>query len=121
MKFRRWNCPVGGLVGKQHVQVIRGTIGKQGRKVKAKSGLNKAILDKGWRKLKRQLGYKQSWLGELLVIVPPQHTSQKCSECGYVESDNRLSQAMFQCQACGHTENTDTNAAKNILREGPPG
>ncbi len=22
------------------------------------------------------------------------------------------------CQACGHTENADTNAAKNVLREG---
>ena len=30
----------------------------------------------------------------------------------------RPSQAVFHCQACGHTENADTNAAKNILREG---
>ena len=35
-----------------------------------------------------------------------------------IDSDNRPSQAVFQCQACGHTENADTNAAKNILREG---
>ena len=96
----------------------KGTIENQGRNVKAKSGLNKAILDQGWGELKRQLGYKQSWRGGLLVLVPPQHTSQKCSKCGYVDSDNRPSQAVFQCQACGHTENADTNAAKNILREG---
>jgi transposase len=25
---------------------------------------------------------------------------------------------VFQCQVCGHTENADTNAAKNILSEG---
>jgi putative transposase len=43
---------------------------------------------------------------------------QQCSECGHVDTDNRPSQAVFHCQACGHTENADTNAAKNILREG---
>ena len=67
----------------------KGTIENPGRNVKAKSGLNKAILDQGWGKLKRHLEYKQSWRGGLLVVVPPQYTSQKCSECGYVDSDNR--------------------------------
>lgn len=37
--------------------------------------------------------------------------------CGHAEADNRPMQAVFHCQACGHTENADTNAAKNILRE----
>jgi putative transposase len=81
-------------------------------------GLNKAILDQGWGELTRKLGYKQGWSRGLLVLVRSQHTSQKCSECGDIDSDNRPSQAVFQCQACGHTENADTNAAKNILREG---
>ena len=94
---------------------VEGTIENPGRNVKAKTGVNKAILDQRWGELKRQLGYKQSWRGGLLVVVPPQHASQKCSECGYVGSDNRPSQAAFRCQACGHTESADTNAAKNIL------
>jgi putative transposase len=88
----------------------KGTVEKPGRNVKAKSGLNKAILDQGWGELTRQLGYKQGWSGGLLVLVRPQHTSQKCSECGDIDSDNRPSQAVFQCQACEHTENADTNA-----------
>jgi putative transposase len=96
----------------------RGTIERAGRNVRAKSGLNKAILDQGWGELTRQLSYKQHWRGGVLVLVPPQYTSQQCSECGHVDADNRLSQAVFHCQACGHTENADTNAAKNILREG---
>ena len=50
--------------------------------------------------------------------VPQQYTSQKCSECGRVDADNRPSQAVFHCRSCGHTENADTNAAKNVLREG---
>jgi putative transposase len=96
----------------------RGTIEKPGRNVRAKSGLNKAILDQGWGELTRQISYKQYWRGGVLVLVPPQYTSQQCSECGHVDTDNRPSQAVFRCQVCGHTENADTNAAKNILREG---
>jgi putative transposase len=82
----------------------KGTIETPGRNVKAKTGLNKAILDQGRGELKRQLGYKQSWRVGLLVVVPRQYTSQQCSECGYVDSDNRPSQAMLHCQAYGHTE-----------------
>ena len=96
----------------------KGSIEKPGSNVKAKSGLNKAILDQGWGELTRQLSYKQHWRGGVLVIVPPQFTSQKCSECWHIEADNRPSQAVFLCKDCGHTENADTNAAKNILREG---
>ena len=47
-----------------------------------------------------------------------QYTSQKCSECGHIDAHNRLSQAVFHCQACGCTEDADTNTAKNILGEG---
>ena len=36
----------------------RGTEEEPGRNVKAKSGLNKSILDQGWYEFKRQLDYK---------------------------------------------------------------
>ncbi|WP_206196926.1 hypothetical protein [Zooshikella ganghwensis] len=32
-----------------------------GKNVKAKSGLNKSILDQGWFEARRQLDYKQQW------------------------------------------------------------
>ncbi|MGO9950975.1 MAG: zinc ribbon domain-containing protein [Dissulfurispiraceae bacterium] len=67
--------------------------------------------------VKPQLSHKQQWRGGIVVLVPP-HTSQKCSKCGHIDAGNRPSQAVFHCQACGHTENADTNAAKNILGEG---
>jgi putative transposase len=54
----------------------RGTIEKPGQNVAAKSGLNKGILDQGWGEFRRQLEYKLNWRGGLLVMVPPQHTSQ---------------------------------------------
>jgi transposase len=35
-----------------------------------------------------------------------------------VSAENRKSQAKFECISCGHAENADTNAAKNILALG---
>jgi len=95
-----------------------GTIENKGKKVKAKSGLNKAILDQGWYEFRRQLEYKLKWRGGYLVLVSPKYTSQKCSECGHTESENRTSQVKFECKNCGHSENADVNASKNILAAG---
>ncbi len=96
----------------------KGSIDAPGTNVKAKSGLNKSILDQGWGEFKRQLEYKLDWLGGILVKVNPKHTSQRCNVCGHTEKANRLSQSEFKCLACGHLENADINAAKNILAAG---
>ena len=99
----------------------RGTMEEPGRKVRAKSGLNKAILDQGWYEFRRQLDYKLFWKGGMLVEVNPRHTSQRCSCCGHTAKENRLSQAIFKCLACGYEENADVNAAKNIKTVGQTG
>lgn len=96
----------------------RGTIEAPGRNVKQKAGLNRSILEQGWYEFRRQLEYNLTWTGGQLVLVPPHYTSQACSECGHVHADNRQSQALFRCVQCGHTDNADVNAAKNILRAG---
>ncbi|MCO1632247.1 transposase, partial [Escherichia coli] len=38
-----------------------GTVSQPGRNVRAKSGLNRSILDQGWYEMRRQLEYKQLW------------------------------------------------------------
>lgn len=95
-----------------------GTIEKKGKNVKAKSGLNKSILDQGWSMLVTQLEYKQQWRGGLLVKVDPRYTSQTCSSCGHVAKENRQTQAKFECVECGFSENADINASRNILSAG---
>ena len=95
-----------------------GTVVRPGKNVKAKSGLNKAILDQGWYEFRRQLEYKQSWRGGRFTLVPPHYTSQKCSVCGHIAADNRRSQSCFACVACGYRDDADTNAAINILAAG---
>jgi putative transposase len=89
-----------------------------GTNVRAKSGLNKSILDQGWFEFRRQLDYKLAWNGGWLVAVPPQNTSRTCPACSHVSADNRQTRAEFRCVECGFEENADVVGAINILREG---
>lgn len=95
-----------------------GTVSQPGRNVRAKSGLNRSILDQGWYEMHRQLEYKQLWRGGQVLAVPPAYTSQRCACCGHTAKENRLSQSKFRCQVCGYTANADVNGARNILAAG---
>lgn len=91
---------------------------KPGKQVRAKSGLNKSILDQGWFEFRRQLDYKLAWNGGHLIAVPAQNTSRTCPCCGHVSAANRQTQAKFECVECGFEENADVVGAINILRAG---
>ncbi len=95
-----------------------GTADAPGRNVRAKSGLNKSILDQGWFEFRRQLEYKMEWRGGRLLVVPPRNTSRACPCCGHVSADNRRTQARFECVECGFEENADLVGAINVLRAG---
>ncbi|WP_413500623.1 RNA-guided endonuclease InsQ/TnpB family protein [Psychrobacter maritimus] len=95
-----------------------GTKEKKGRHVKAKSGLNKSILDQGWGMMVNMLEYKQHWRGGLLVKINPRYTSQTCFECKHIAKENRRTQANFECVKCTYIANADVNAARNILAAG---
>lgn len=47
-------------------------------------------------------------------ITPASYTSQTCNVCGYIDKNNRPNQHTFKCKNCGHVDNADFNAAKNI-------
>ncbi|MEH3174380.1 transposase [Enterobacter quasiroggenkampii] len=96
----------------------KGKVELHGRNVRAKSSLNRAILDQGWYEMRRQLEYKQRWRGGQVIAVPPAYTSQRCANCGHTSKENRLSQSKFVCQICGYRANADINGARNILAAG---
>lgn len=96
----------------------KGTIESPGKQVKAKSGLNKSILDQGWSTFCNMLEYKLAWRGGSLIKVDPKYTSQRCVVCDHTSKANRQEQKRFQCVQCGHTENADRHAARNILAAG---
>lgn len=95
-----------------------GTTDQPRSNVKAKSGLNRSILDQGWFEFRRQLDYKLQWRGGWLVAVLPRNTSRTCPTCGHVSADNRRTQAQFQCVQCDFQHNADTVGAINVLRAG---
>ena len=95
-----------------------GTIERPGRNVRAKSGLNRSILDQGWFEFRRQLEYKQAWRGGAVLAINPRNTSRTCPACGCVSKENRQTQARFACVECGYENNADVVGAINILARG---
>jgi len=92
-----------------------GTITEPGKNVAQKTGLNRVIMDQGWGEFRRQLSYKQAWLGGWFIAVPPHHTSQQCPICKHTSKENRKTQADFLCVSCGYTNHADTVGAINVL------
>ncbi|GAA3254572.1 transposase [Streptomyces labedae] len=85
----------------------------------AKAGLNRSILDAGWGQFLAILANKAESAGRLVIVVDPHDTSRTCPPglggCGHVDGKSRVTQAKFQCTACGLTANADHVGATNIL------
>ncbi len=60
------------------------------------------------------IAYKGQERGIRVEKIDPRHTSQTCSMCGHQARNNRRSQSLFLCRACGYCLNADYNASKNI-------
>ena len=91
-----------------------GTTDRPGTNVRQKAGLNRVILHTGWAALGQMLNYKAAEV----IEVSAAYTSQTCSACGVIDADSRRSQSEFKCVACGHAQNADLNAARNIRAPG---
>jgi putative transposase len=96
----------------------RGTADQPGKNVRQKAALNRSILDAAWGEFARQISYKVQCRGGQVILVNPAYTSRTCRACGHEAAENRKTQAVFSCVACGHTEHADVHAAKNILAAG---
>ena len=78
-----------------------------------------AILDGGYGELTRQIEYKTKWYGSNVVYVDRYFPSSKmCSCCGNVKKELKLSERVYHCDVCGHTQDRDLNAAINIRNKG---
>jgi putative transposase len=82
-----------------------------------KAGLNKSILDAGWRHFLTILAYKAACAGKRVEAVPPAYTTQDCSGCGE-RIYKSLSVRTHVCTNCGLILDRDENAAKNMLWRG---
>lgn len=82
----------------------------------AKSGLNRKLLGVGLSRLEEFILYKAYKQNKPVFKINPANTSRECALCTYTHPDNRLSQAVFRCKRCGHSDNADRNAAWVIRR-----
>jgi putative transposase len=66
-----------------------------------------------FRRLFEYVAYKALERGVSVEQVEPNHTSQRCSKCGFTHENNRDGNG-FACRSCGYELHADYNAAKNI-------
>ena len=110
-----------GMIGAEKLQLqdmtakAKGTKEKPGKNVRAKTSLNRKMLDKSFGGLRRKLEYKAEERGGRFFQTPYAYTSQACNQCAEVDGDNRKATARFKCVHCGHKDDAQANAAKNIL------
>lgn len=99
----------------------RGTAAKPGKRVRQKAGLSREILDVAPGEIRRQLTYKAPWYGSEVAVLDRFFPSSKmCSACGSVKPKLSLSERSYHCTACGHVQDRDVNAARNIARHAVP-
>ena len=96
----------------------RGTSETPGTNVASKQGLNRKLLGIAPAEQTALLLRAGAGHGTRIELVDPRGTSRTCNACGYRHRKNRESQATFRCRRCGHTDNADANAARNLRDRG---
>jgi putative transposase len=81
--------------------------------------LARSISDMGWGECRRQLEYKAPlYRVQLHIIGRFAPSSKMCHRCKAVKKVLTLGDRLFMCDACGHLDDRDINAAKNINQLG---
>jgi putative transposase len=75
--------------------------------------LAKSIADASWYQFRQWIEYFATKFGKTAITVPPQYTSQECSQCKVIVKKS-LSTRTHVC-SCGLVLQRDWNAAINIL------
>ena len=75
---------------------------------------NRKVKFLGLSSLKQEVEHIARKYDIAVSTVQPSYTSKMCPICGCIEDENRLNQETFECVECGHKDNADFNAAKNI-------
>jgi len=93
----------------------KGTLERPGRSVKAKSGLNRVLLDAGFGILRRLIVEKAANAARVVIDVEASYSSQTCGRCLHVSAESRR-RRRFCCVSCGWTNHADVAAALEIRR-----
>ena len=75
---------------------------------------NRKVKFLGLSSLKQEVEHIARKYDIAVSTVQASYTSKMCPMCGCIEDENRPNQETFECIECGHEDNADFNAAKNI-------
>ena len=75
---------------------------------------NRKVKFLGLSSLKKEIEHIARKYVIAVSTVQASYTSKMCLICGCIEDGNRPNQETFECIECGHKDNADFNAAKNI-------
>ena len=75
---------------------------------------NRKVKFLGLSSLKQEVEHIARKYDIAVSTVQASYTSKMCPMCGCIEDENRPNQETFECIECGHKDNADFNAAKNI-------
>ena len=75
---------------------------------------NRKVKFLGLSSLKQEVEHIARKYDIAVSTVQASYTSKMCPVCGCIEDENRPNQETFECIECGHKDNADFNAAKNI-------
>jgi len=90
----------------------KGTVAAPGKNIKAKSGLNRSILDKGWHMLEAFTKHKAYRAGKVVFKVPAHHTSQECADCGNTDNADNNAQKVIKKRAINLILGSGTELSK---------
>lgn len=80
----------------------QGTLEQPGRNVRAKSALNRVMLDAGFGLLRRLIVEKAARAARTIVWVDARYSSRTCGRCLHVSAKSRRKRR-FRCVRCGWT------------------
>ena len=109
-----------GLIGAEALDLVaitasaKGTEENPGKNVRAKTAVNREMRNKSFGGLRTKLKYKAQARGGQFLQTPYAYTSQACNNCAAADPDSRKD-SRFKCVHCGHRDDAQTNAAKNVL------
>ena len=103
-------------VGHIVMEDLDNSFGKSYVKDKDNEGINhnRKVGFLGLSSLKHEVEHIARKYDIAVSTVHSSYTSKMCPKCGCIEDGNRLNQEKFECVECGHKDNADINAAKNI-------
>ena len=82
---------------------------------KSIKGVRKGVHDSCMGLMRVLLSYKAKHYVEIDRWFP---SSKRCSKCGHVKDELKLSERTYRCESCGNVLDRDHNAAINIRDEG---